>query len=345
MIRDRIERICASPRDARTLRVEVLEQLRRAVPFDAYAWLLTDPQTEVGGSPLADVPALPELPTVIRLKYLTPTNRWTRLSGQAVTLARATGGELGRSRFWRELLSHYDVRDVLSAVHRDRHGCWGFLDLWRVRGRFDEDAATFLTSIGGPVTKALRRAQAATFERDGPGPDAGPMIMLLSAALEVRGQTAPAAAALRLLLPTEGAVAPIPAAAYNVAAQLLAVEASIDLHPPLSRVHLDEGSWVTLSAARIGSRSDGDPAPDGRDIAVSIEHTGPTARAEAFGRCNALSPRERELLAALTTGMDTRHLAHRLSLSEHTVQDHLRSIFDKTGLRSRAALAGRAFGG
>ena len=27
-----------------------------AVPFDAYAWLLTDPETSVGSSPLADVP-------------------------------------------------------------------------------------------------------------------------------------------------------------------------------------------------------------------------------------------------------------------------------------------------
>ena len=47
------------------------------VPFDAYAWLLTDPQTSVGSSPLADVPCLPELPRLIRLKYLTEVNRWT----------------------------------------------------------------------------------------------------------------------------------------------------------------------------------------------------------------------------------------------------------------------------
>ena len=35
------------------------------VKFDAYAWLLTDPETEVGSAPLADVPCLPELPRLI----------------------------------------------------------------------------------------------------------------------------------------------------------------------------------------------------------------------------------------------------------------------------------------
>ena len=48
--------------DARTLRLELLEELRQMVPFDAYAWLLTDPETSVGSSPLAAVPCLPELP-------------------------------------------------------------------------------------------------------------------------------------------------------------------------------------------------------------------------------------------------------------------------------------------
>jgi hypothetical protein len=38
-----------------------LKELRQTVPFDAYAWLLTDPETSVGSSPLADVPCLPEL--------------------------------------------------------------------------------------------------------------------------------------------------------------------------------------------------------------------------------------------------------------------------------------------
>jgi hypothetical protein len=73
-------RLCGSLADARrTLRLELLEELRRMVLFDAYAWVLTDPETSVGSSPLADVPCLPELPR--RLKYLTEVNRCTPDSG------------------------------------------------------------------------------------------------------------------------------------------------------------------------------------------------------------------------------------------------------------------------
>ena len=74
---DRVLRLCSSGADARTLRLELLAEIRRAVGFDAYAWLLTDPETSVGSAPLADVPCLPELPRLIRLKYLTPVTRWT----------------------------------------------------------------------------------------------------------------------------------------------------------------------------------------------------------------------------------------------------------------------------
>jgi hypothetical protein len=38
-------RLCEALVDARTLRLELLEELRQMVPFDAYAWLLTDPET------------------------------------------------------------------------------------------------------------------------------------------------------------------------------------------------------------------------------------------------------------------------------------------------------------
>jgi hypothetical protein len=64
---DRIVKICsAGTTDARALRLELLTEIRRGVGFDAYAWLLTDPETSVGAAPLADVPCLPELPRLIR---------------------------------------------------------------------------------------------------------------------------------------------------------------------------------------------------------------------------------------------------------------------------------------
>jgi DNA-binding CsgD family transcriptional regulator len=40
--------------------------------------------------------------------------------------------------------------------------------------------------------------------------------------------------------------------------------------------------------------------------------------------------------------VDTREAANQMHLSVHTVQDHLKSIFDKTGSRSRRDLFARA---
>ena len=36
-----------------------MAEVRRVMPFDAYVFMLTDPVTRVGSSPLADVPMLP----------------------------------------------------------------------------------------------------------------------------------------------------------------------------------------------------------------------------------------------------------------------------------------------
>lgn len=63
-----------------------------------------------------------------------------------------------------------------------------------------------------------------------------------------------------------------------------------------------------------------------------------------FGRAFGLTRRERELLGLIATGSDTRALARQMALSEHTVQDHLKSIFAKTGVRDRVALLSRARG-
>jgi DNA-binding CsgD family transcriptional regulator len=332
---ERIERICTGGGDATGLRVRLLDEMRRAIGFDAYAFLLTDPETSVGAAPLADVPCLPELPRLIRLKYLTRVNRWTALSDVGL-LRQATGGEPERSLLWRELLHRYDIGDVASVVFRDRYGCWGFLDLWRAgaTAEFTAQDGRYLAAVAGSVTAALRGAQAATFAEPSPRLErAGPVVLLLSRELEVLGQTPETIEYLRVLVPTDRE--PIPAAAYNVAAQLLANAAGVDANPPSARVHLAGGRWLTLRAAAIGADA---------TIAVSIEDSSPSQRLSVFARAFGLSERERDLLSHLATGADTRQIAATLHLSEHTVQDHLKSVFAKTGSRSRRTLLSRAIG-
>lgn len=188
---DRIARLCEETQDARALRLALLDEIRRVAAFDAYSWLLTDPETEVGSAPLADVPCLP--PRLIRLKYLTAVNRWTHLESAVALLSVATANHLDRSLVWREMLAGYGVNDVASMVFRDRFGCWAFLDLWRTGSGslFSGDEVEFLTAIAAPVTAALRRCQANTFAATASFPDrSGPVVLMLSPQLEVRAQTA-----------------------------------------------------------------------------------------------------------------------------------------------------------
>ena len=343
--REAVLRICDRDEDARTLRLEVLSAIRRVVEFDAYAWLLTDPETSVGSSPLADVPCLADLPQLIRLKYLTTVNRWTGLLVPVATLSEATGGDLSKSAMWQKLLFRYHVSDIASSVYRDRFGCWGFLDLWRTQTAppFISAEIKLLHEIAGPVTAALRRGQARTFVPSGASDQVprGPVVLVLSPSLEVRAQTPTTQRYLRVLVPPDSEdQAPIPASAYNVAAQLLATEAGVDGNPPVARVHLANGVWLTLRASRLDATA---PASE-QDIAVSIEMASPHDRVSVFARAFALSSRERELLDHLVSGADTRETAGRMFVSEHTVQDHLKSIFSKTATRNRRTLLARAIG-
>lgn len=341
----RILQLAASTTDAQTLRVGVLGELRRVIDFDAYVWVLTDPQTWVGAAPLADVPCVQRLPELIRLKYLTPVNRWTTLRrGQVALLDKSTRGNLGLSLVWRELLASYDVIDVASTAFRDRYGCWGFLDLWRVGARvpFSVADANALASVVADVTVALRRAQAATFTmpRAEPYRQTGAAVLLLSPGLDVRAQTPETHDYLTRLLPPSEGGSPIPAIAYNAAAQLLANEAGVDDHAPSTRVHLSAGQWLTLRAARIGDSSTATSA----DIAVTIEGTTAADRLPLFASAFGLSRRETEVLAHLGEGRDTRDVAAALFVSEHTVRDHLKSILTKTRTRSRGAALSAALG-
>ena len=164
-------------------------------------------------------------------------------------------------------------------------------------------------------------------------------MLVLTDDLQPVAQTPAADGHLRTLLPTAVDQAPIPAAAFHVAGQLLAREAGIDDNPPSARVHLRNGCWVTFRADRLA------PSPPSRDlIAVTAEATSPRERASIYARVIGLSGRESSVLGRLIVGASTQELAADLFVSPHTVQDHLKSIFRKAGTHSRRVLVARATG-
>ena len=240
------------------------------------------------------------------------------------------------SLVWRESLRDHGVADVASVVFRDPCGTWGFLELWSSRV-YDADDVGLLAELAPRLTAAQRRQQALLFDEATPEPVGPPggAVLLLDDELSVVGKTSASGALLEMLLPRADGFAPVPACAYNVAAQLLAREEGVDDHEAMARVHLAGGVWLTLHASRVSP---------GNDIAVAIERSSPAERLDVFSRSHGLSARERELLSHLAQGLDTREVAAAMFLSPHTVQDHLKVIFAKTGARSRRLLLARALG-
>ncbi len=57
-----------------------------------------------------------------------------------------------------------------------------------------------------------------------------------------------------------------------------------------------------------------------------------------------LTPRETEVAELVLRGYPNRHIADQLVLAESTVEDHLKRIFAKVGVRSRSALASKILG-
>lgn len=341
-ITEAIEHLDGTQADDRALRAGILDVIRAVVPFDSYAFLLTDPTTCVGCSPLAEIPDLAALPELVRLKYLTAVNRWTALPAVGFsTLRLGTGGRPETSLLWREYLEAIGVVDVLSLVFRDRFGCWGFLDLWRRNEPFTHEQAHAVGIALPAITTALRGVQAAglsaapirTTQR-------GPGALVLSPSLGVRAQTPQTRDWLTALVPPQAGRGPVPASAYNVAAQLLAVEAGVDAHPAQARVHLAGGTWLTLRADRLAGQ---EPVEE-RDIVVTMEASSPVERRDLYSRAHGLTGREDELLRHLADGLDTRTVARLMSISELTVQDHLKAVFAKTATSSRRELLAMSLG-
>jgi len=211
----------------------------------------------------------------------------------------------------------------------------GVLDLWRYRGgSFQADELRLLATLARPVTAGLRAAIARTFVDPGRHlHPIGPAVVVLDPGLQVRSQTEAAAEALLRLNPPEEPMAPIPAAAYNIAAALIAQEYGMPIGPPWSRIHLGGSRWVTVKASRLGT-----------DIAGSIEPSTAADRLDLYARACGLTRRESEVLGLLCEGLDTREIAGQMVVSEHTASDHLKAILAKTGARTRQLLLARGLG-
>ena len=82
--------------------------------------------------------------------------------------------------------------------------------------------------------------------------------------------------------------------------------------------------------------------PDAR-VAVLLDAARPPEFAPLIADAYGLTTRERRITELVAQGLPTREIGSRLHLSAYTVQDHLKSIFDKTGTGTRGELVARLF--
>ena len=98
----------------------------------------------------------------------------------------------------------------------------------------------------------------------------------------------------------------------------------------------DPAGWITLHA----SLPDGDA--DGR-VAIVLERAVSPQSTALRLEVHGVTAREREIATLLAQGLSNPEIAAALVLSPYTVQDHIKSLFEKTGVSSRQELVARVF--
>ena len=132
------------------------------------------------------------------------------------------------------------------------------------------------------------------------------------------------------LRPTGARSHQLPSEIHALAARLKRPDAA-DAGLPRLTVRTRSGRWAVLHASHL-------PAMDTKAVAVIIEAPSPSDLAPLLMRAHGLTPQEQALTTLICRGLSTRELADRLRITPNTVQEHLKAIFDKTGVRSRREL-------
>jgi DNA-binding CsgD family transcriptional regulator len=311
-----------------------------AVPFDAWCVLTVDPATALatGGFHEQGVPA-PLLPRLCEIEAAgmdaMALPALVRGRSRVRTLSAATGGEVTRSARYREIFAPSGLEHEMRLLFTTGAGAWGALIVLRGSGSPDFSAAEqeLCERATGNVAAAIRRELLLTEVGEDAGRDTGPGLLLLDEFLQHRSSTA---AARRWLCEIEDGVDPGRELPYAV---LTLAGSARDKEGPSravrSRLRARSGQWLTLHAELLDD--------DSGDVSVIIEPTRPLELAELIADAYRLSQREREVVRLLAIGHSRAEIARALTLSPHTVDDHVKNAFAKVGARSRAELTAKLF--
>jgi DNA-binding CsgD family transcriptional regulator len=340
--RDRITELSGRGYDLVTFWRECTEVLRTAVPhYDKPCWYTLDPASLLITSHYHD--GLPEYPPeMLRHEYygddVNQVADVARSASGISTLHEATGGDPSSSPSWQMNMAMGGDQEMI-AVLRTRGAAWGAVGLYRAPGEpmFDSDEKAFLKAISPDLGNGARTALLVGEAADPQWPDS-PGLVVLSEAGEVESTTPGVERWLSDLPDGDLDAGRLPSAVHAVAGRALRTAGGFD-DPgeiALARVLSRSGTWIVLHGTSL-------VASGSRRAAVIVEPAHPARITPLLMSAYGLTEREQEVARLVLRGNSTAQTAERLIVSPHTVQQHLKKIFEKTGVRSRRELVGKVF--
>jgi DNA-binding CsgD family transcriptional regulator len=340
----RIETLASEQLPTQQLIEGVAEELQRAMPVDALVLAATDPDTLLGlGAGVArDMPDTLCAPFWEYEFEVPDFNKFTdiaRSQRQVADLHVATGGRPQRSARWREFRTQIDAGAELRATFNAGDRGYGLLHVNRASSThgFREEEIEFVATIGPTVGRALRQSLISHPAQSAAGRGPGMAIIdadnrLVSATPEAQAWFDELGTLFRVRDPEFGRDVP---SEVTVAAQEARWRGT---GATRTRARTSGGVWLLIHASCLHGA--GGPAAE---VAVVIEPAKASEVAPLIVDAYELTPREVDVTRALARGLTTNEIAAELFLSRYTVQDHLKSVYEKVGVSSRGELVAKMF--
>jgi DNA-binding CsgD family transcriptional regulator len=317
--------------------------LRQAVTFDGVCVLTIDPATVLPTSEFVEHGLPPAaIPRMTEIEVAEPDyNKFAdlaRAARPAASLSEATHGDLDRSLRQRELRRPSGLGDELRAALVTDSGTWGGLTLLRETGRtFTGSETAFVGSLSPYLAEGLQRALLQTALSAHPDEaDAGLLVLAGDDSVQLANPTGQQW--LDELRTGDSDRQGLPMVIHAVAsrARLVAAGHADGVATARARIPTRSGRWLLVRGSMVGQ------GPDAR-AAVILEPAPSPELAPLIAAAYGLTDRERRITELVARGHATDEIADRLHLSPYTVQDHLKSIFDKAGVGARGELVARLF--
>jgi DNA-binding CsgD family transcriptional regulator len=347
-VRRDVEVVAHAGLDLDTFLAEAVESVARAVPWVAACLATHDPSTHMLTSArkyghLRDVNSHDHEFGLIEYGTVEPT-AFTELAAAVSPAAGVhleTAGEIERSgRMSTFMVPNFGFTDEARLVFRDGAAVWGAMALFRGDHDrpFDVDEIDLLASLSPVFARGVRTGMLSRLvDAPAASTNTGPAVLIVGADDRVVQMSMGAEERVADLVSGAAAGAPMSAVSALVGAARRYARGE-STRPPRARVRGASGMWLVLHASPLSALGDRDG-----DVVVTIEEARPPEIVALVVAAFGLTQRERDVTQLVLQGVDTKEIAATLHVSTYTVQDHLKSVFDKADVRSRRELISRVY--